>query len=147
MRKIIIVGLTALMAAGAAEARNDKLNFPISGALTHPKAKDALLPNVALYFGDQPVPAQAPSNRTLEITTSRKTNAFGKSDEAACQWAMLSALKALQERAAREGANAVINIKSNYEHQEFSSTTEYQCGAGALMAGVALKGTVVTLQK
>ncbi|WP_316247576.1 hypothetical protein [Pseudoalteromonas sp. BZK2] len=58
---------------------------------------------------------------------------------------MLSALKALQERAVREGMNAVVNIQSYYKKREFVSQTEYQCGAGTFIAGVALKGTLVKL--
>ena len=45
------------------------------------------------------------------------------------------------------GGNAVINIKSNWKHRETSSETQYQCVMGLLMAGVALKGTVVRLRK
>jgi uncharacterized protein YbjQ (UPF0145 family) len=51
----------------------------------------------------------------------------------------------LQERARKEGGNAVINIKSNYRNEERASATQYTCGAGAVIAGVALKGDVVTL--
>ena len=59
----------------------------------------------------------------------------------------LSAVLALQERARAEGGNAVINIKSNYKDHLTESATEFTCGAGALIAGVALKGDVVTLKK
>jgi hypothetical protein len=48
-----------------------------------------------------------------------------------------------QEAAQKRGYSAVINIKSNYQGKEFSSATEFQCGAGAIMAGVALKGDLV----
>ena len=53
----------------------------------------------------------------------------------------------LQERAAKEGGNAVVEIKSNYKNSERSSETEYMCGNGAVMSGVALKGKVVKLAK
>ena len=56
---------------------------------------------------------------------------------------LLSALKVLQENARENGYDAVINIKSNYNHNEFASAEELQCGAGFLIAGVALKGEVV----
>jgi uncharacterized protein YbjQ (UPF0145 family) len=49
----------------------------------------------------------------------------------------------LQKRARDLGANAVINIVSNYNNVEFSSETEFECHAGAIMAGVALKGDFV----
>jgi len=39
----------------------------------------------------------------------------------------------------------VINIRSNYRNNETSSATDYTCGAGAVIAGVALKGDVVRI--
>jgi uncharacterized protein YbjQ (UPF0145 family) len=53
----------------------------------------------------------------------------------------------LQDRVRKEGGNAVINIRSNYRNVERESATEFTCGAGAIVAGVALKGEVVTLKK
>ena len=78
--------------------------------------------------------------------TSKKTNAFNKSDLVACQHVFLSAVIELQERARKEGGNAVINIKSNYENHIRESATEFTCGAGAVIGGVALTGEVVTLK-
>ncbi len=46
----------------------------------------------------------------------------------------------LKQRANDLGANAVINIKSNYRNNLTSSETQYTCGAGAIMSGVALVG-------
>jgi uncharacterized protein YbjQ (UPF0145 family) len=81
-----------------------------------------------------------------ESRTNKKTNAFGKSDKEACQWVFLSAMIALHNRALEQGGNAVINIKSNYRNNLTVSDTTFQCGAGALMSGVALVGTVVRLE-
>jgi hypothetical protein len=39
----------------------------------------------------------------------------------------------------------VVNIRSNYKRKLFASTTEFECGAGAVIAGVVLKGEVVKL--
>ena len=52
-----------------------------------------------------------------------------------------SALLALQSGAKARGANAVVDIVSFYKRNEFRSASSYECHAGALMAGVALKGT------
>jgi uncharacterized protein YbjQ (UPF0145 family) len=52
----------------------------------------------------------------------------------------------LQDRARKEGGNAVVNIKSNYRNELTESPTEFTCGAGAVIAGVALVGDVVTLK-
>jgi uncharacterized protein YbjQ (UPF0145 family) len=59
---------------------------------------------------------------------------------------MLSALLALHQRAITLGANAVVNIRSNYKNDLFRSDTEYTCGAGGLMAGVALIGDFVLIE-
>jgi len=49
----------------------------------------------------------------------------------------------LQQRAKREAAIAVINIKSVLQEENVESDTEYLCGAGTFLSGVALRGTVV----
>jgi hypothetical protein len=103
-----------------------------------------ILDDVKVFFVGQKHPAVI--KKYGEFKTNKKTNAFNKSDEKACQWAFFSAIKSLQSRALKEGGNAVIDIKSNYKSREFSSPTEFQCGAGALMAGVALKGIVVKVK-
>jgi uncharacterized protein YbjQ (UPF0145 family) len=78
--------------------------------------------------------------------TSQKTNAFGKSAETSCNWAFLSAMLRLQQRAHELGANAVINIVSNYKNVEVSSETQFECHDGAIMSGVALKGEFVKVK-
>jgi len=123
-------------------ARDDIQTVSVQALLETTKAKQALL-DIPLYFADQ-------SHNSIktnygEVITNKKTNAFNKTDREACEWVMLSALKALQERAIREGMNAVVNIQSYYKKREFVSETEYQCGAGTFIAGVALKGTLVKL--
>ncbi|TPH13916.1 excinuclease ABC subunit A [Litorilituus lipolyticus] len=121
-------------------ARDDIAKYSVPDLLKTTKAQDALL-DVPLFFASQ---AHKEVEKTYgEVSTNKKTNAFMKSDEEACQWAMLSALKALQERAIRENMDAVVNIKSNYKKRKFVSETQFECGAGAVMAGVALKGTLV----
>jgi len=57
-----------------------------------------------------------------------------------------SALIRLQEAAKAAGANAVTDITSYYKKNEWSDPTRYECHAGALMAGVALKGKLVILK-
>ncbi len=80
--------------------------------------------------------------RLGEDVTNKKTNAANKSDAEACRWVALSALRALQDGAKSRGANAVVDIVSYYKKKnEFKSSTNYECYAGAILAGVALKGT------
>lgn len=80
------------------------------------------------------------------VTTSKKTNAFNKTDEAACSWALQSALIHLQKAAKAAGANAVVDIASNYKHVEYKDSQKYECHAGAVMAGVALKGSLANVK-
>lgn len=126
-----------------AQARDTKHYFSIADALASPAYEGKLNSAIRLYFGDQTYPA--PTSKQGEYVSNRKTNAFGKSDIKACEWVLLSALISLQERAAAEGGNAVVNIRSYYKKNEYSSATQYECHAGGIMAGVALIGDVVTL--
>jgi len=81
------------------------------------------------------------------FTSNRRTNAFNKSDEAACEIAFLSAIIALQNRAKELGADAVVDIKSITKHNDLDSATDYRCAAGGMIANVALTGRVVDFEK
>ena len=143
LRKMMMITLSlaalAAMAAPAA-ARDTRYELKIADAQADPRYAEAVPAGVTFYFADQPAPA---GQNLGEFVTNRKTNSFGKQDEEACTWAMLSALKELGERALAEGGNAVIGIVSYYKKKPFSSATHYECHAGAIVAGVALKGTVI----
>ena len=140
INRLAIVVSTALLAVAAApaDARDTRHQFDIAQAIAAGKADGTLDGSVQFHFKGARAPAVG--ERLGPANTNRKTNAFGKSDGKACQWVFLGALKALQEAARERGANAVIDIESNYKNQVFTSATQYQCGAGGLMAGVALKG-------
>jgi len=135
---LLIIVLSLL--STPALARDTLHNLPVADVLNDP-SNASKLEGVKFYFGDQPHPEVAQSFGTDR--TNKKTNAFGKSDVEACKWVMLSALVQLHQRAIELGANAVINIKSNYKNHETSSATEYVCGAGAFMSGVAFIGEFV----
>lgn len=143
--KTILAAVTAVMcmAPGAAAARNDRLSFAVADALSTPAARAKLDPRIRLYFGTQGSPAGA---RTVgEVSVNRKTNSFGKTDLEACQWVFLSVVLELQQQARKAGGNAVVEIVSNYKHEVRDSPTEFTCGAGAVIAGVAFRGKVAKL--
>ncbi|MDU0353034.1 excinuclease ABC subunit A [Paraglaciecola aquimarina] len=142
MKITLVCLVSCLFLSMNAAARDDRLKFPIEPLLSSEKAKQALL-DIPIYFAGQP--HATPVKTYGEMSTNKKTNAFNKSDQEACEWVLLSALKALQEGALKKGMNAVVDIKSNYKHNEFVSSTEFECGAGTFLSGVALKGTAVTL--
>jgi len=132
-----------LMVSAVAGARDDVQTFPLADVFGNAEYAQRL-EGVKFFFGDQAHPAIDKSFG--EFMSNKKTNAFNKSDKEACEWAFLSALLSFHQRALSEGGNAVVNITGYYKKQPFSSQTEFQCGAGATMAGVTLKGTVVKLK-
>jgi uncharacterized protein YbjQ (UPF0145 family) len=127
------------------EARNTKHLLPIAAALEVKDAQDKLDGSVKFFFGNQETPKVL--TKLGSDISNRKTNAFGKTDEKACNWAFLSAMVALEKRAQQLGANAVVNIVSYYDRKVMSSTTEFECHAGAIIAGVVLKGDFVKIEE
>lgn len=146
MKKIIMMSVALLLTATSAQtfAREDVSEFSIADALSLEQAKDKLGNEVRFYFGNQRH-GKVVKNWGV-VSTNKKTNAFLKSDEEACTQAFLSAMITLRKRAIKEGGNAVINIKSNYKGSPLNSDVVFECGAGNVIAGVALKGTVVKLR-
>ena len=136
----VVVGAAILGQALPVSARDDRLKFPIAPALGTADAKAKLDPKIALYFGKSSHPAGMDLGA---FTTNKKTNAVGKSDQIACEWVFLSALIALQERARQLQATAVVGIESIYKNEPFSSETEFMCGAGTFVSGVALSGKFI----
>jgi hypothetical protein len=145
MHKYSLIIALSIAVSSPVLARDTKLMLPLKDALNTPAAREKLNRNIKFYFGGQKHPEAAQSFG--EFTSNKKTNAFNKTDQEACVWSLLSTLISLQERAVKEGGNAVVNIRSYYKKHEFSSATEYECHAGAMVAGVALRGEVVKLEK
>jgi uncharacterized protein YbjQ (UPF0145 family) len=146
MRKIVssAIILGAVLAASVpAHARDTRHMLPVASAMEAKDAQEKLDGSVKFYFGDQQTPKVLA--QFGDEVSNRKTNAFGKADVTACNWAFLSALVAFEKKAKALGANAVVNIRSFYKKNEVSSQTEFECHAGAVMAGVALKGDFVRI--
>jgi uncharacterized protein YbjQ (UPF0145 family) len=140
----IIVVLAATTYIGTAAARDDIQDYSIAEALATEQAKTILGTNIQFYFGDQPHPAVV--KNFSEYGSNRKTNGVNKTDKEACQWAFISAMKALRDKAKSVDANAVVNIRSNYRNNTTSSSTTFKCGSGSIMSGVAVLGDVVTIK-
>ena len=139
---IVLVVCAATLVTGLAVARDSHLKFPIKDAMATADAKEKLGTDVKFVFG-----AAGPAGAKVlgTFTSNKKTNFANKSDKEGCERAFLSAMLSFKERAIAEGGNAVVNIQSFYKKNEFSSATEYECGAGAIMGGVTFRGTVVKL--
>ena len=148
LRRLSLLAICAAVVGflpGTAAGRTTKYMLPIEPALSTPAAKEKLGTTVGFYFGTQPHPPVA--REIGEWVTNLKTNAFNKTDEEACRWVFLSAMLSLRDRAVSEGGDAVVQIRSFYRKNEVVSDTEYECHAGAVIAGVALKGMVVKLAR
>jgi uncharacterized protein YbjQ (UPF0145 family) len=134
------------IAASPAHARDDRLMFPVAGGMEKGKTtKDRIDPDIKVYFGKQRTP---PVEKKMgEFSSSRKTNATNKTDQEACEISFVSAIVSLQQRARREGGDALVGVHSIYKNEVRESDSEYMCGAGTFAAGVALRGTVVKLKE
>jgi len=148
MKKIVLniaVAAAAVAAIVPAQARDNKLMLSIEGAMADNDAQNRLGDSVKFYFGNQKTPKVL--QKLGSDQTNQKTNSFGKSPEKACNWAFLSAMLRLQARANELGANAVVNIASNYKNIEVMSDSQFECHDGTMMSGVALKGDFVKIKK
>jgi len=144
MKHTILALVACAFMVTTAEARDSKGMYEYKEAMETADAKAKLGTDVKFFFGKQAAPAVA--KEMGEFTSNKKTNAFNKTDVVACQWAFLSAMLSLRDRAKNMGGDAVINIKSYYKKNLIESNTQFECGAGAMVAGVTLKGTVVKLK-
>jgi len=124
-------------------AADDKYLLSIDAALT--KHSNLVDPNIELYFATQPHGEIIESLGTF--VANKKTNARLKSPDTSCSWVFMSAILALQQRATLQGGNAVVNIHSFYKKIEMFSEQKYECHDGRNVSGVALRGTVVMLEK
>lgn len=136
--KKFIIAIAVLTLGVSLHARDDIVYFSIKDAITTEKAKEVLDPNIKLSFGT----GTKAKFIVRGVMSNKKTNAFGKSDESACSWALLSALKSFQQRAVREGGTRVVNLRGYYKKHKYDSKTKFQCGAGSIMAGVTLIGDI-----
>ncbi|MCW6027608.1 excinuclease ATPase subunit [Stenotrophomonas rhizophila] len=140
MRRFALIAATALLAvASTAQARDTRVEQSLHELVNSAEARNVGIDgSVKFYLAGEKVSVL---QRLGEDVTNKKTNAANKSDAEACRWVALSALRALQDGAKSRGANAVVDIVSYYKKNEFKSTTNYECYAGTILAGVALKGT------
>jgi uncharacterized protein YbjQ (UPF0145 family) len=139
----VAVLLACSLTSVSAVAATHIVKMPIEAAMNANDAQARLGNEIKFYFGDAPTP-KVLSNLGSD-KTSQRTNGFAKSAEAGCNRAFLSAMLALEKHARAVGANGVIHIVSNFNNNESSSRTEFECGDGFLRSGGALKADIVKL--
>lgn len=141
MKQVIAVAALALLVfSSPSDARDTRHELPLQALLSSPQARDAGIDGSVRFYlrGASHPPIQS---RMGEDVGNRKTNALNKSDVEACNWVALSVLKAFQDKAKAQGANAVVDMVSFYKRREFVSPMNFECYAGTLMAGTTFKGT------
>lgn len=126
---------------GNATAEDRVLKFPVKHALNSKLGKEKMLDDIRVYMVGQKHPGVGRSYR--EYQSNKRSS--GMSDQDACDKAFLSAIIGLQQRADREGGNAVIDIFSVTNNKKLKSSDTYSCLRGRSMANVILRGTVVRL--
>ncbi|MCZ8387655.1 excinuclease [Achromobacter ruhlandii] len=133
----------SIACSAPAQAADRTVFLPLQPAIEAAQAAGKIDGSVKFYLA-----GTGPKGKVLEagVVTNRKTNAFAKKDAEACLWVAQSAVIALHEAAKKAGANAVTNIVSYYRKNEYSSKTDYECHAGAMVAGVALRGDLAQVK-
>jgi len=142
-KAILAAFIASLCLPTVSQARDTTHYLNFNEVVQEAVAAGRLDGSVKFYLDSQPKGAKVVSKG---LTTSKKTNAFNKSDQAACSWALQSALIQFQTAAQNAGANAVVNLVSNYKHNVYKSRENYECHAGGIMAGVALKGDLAKVR-
>jgi hypothetical protein len=145
MNKKMLAAVALLsMSAGVACAKDAIKHYPFANAVAEATKSGKLDGTVKFYLAGNAPQGQVQVIKN-DVSVNRKTNAFGKSDQPTCDWALQSALIALQDEAKKAGANAVVDIVSDYGN-EYRDGEKYECHVGFLMAGVIMKGTLARTQ-
>lgn len=127
------------------QARDTMLLLPFDKVVQQMLSEKKLDGSVKFYLAGATPKGQV-NVVSANAVTNKKTNAFNKSDQAACEWALQSALLTLQDAAKKAGANSVTNIVSYYKRNERRDAAQFECHAGAVVAGVALKGDLANVR-
>jgi uncharacterized protein YbjQ (UPF0145 family) len=141
---VLLCGLVLFLAASTAQARNTSHDFEVKSA-TDSEIGQAKLLDIPFYMSGQKHPNTG--REFGEFKSNKRTNAFNKTDQEACEIAFLSAIISLQNRALKLGADAVVDIKSISKTGNLTSATSYRCAAGNVVANVVLTGRVVKFGK
>ncbi|HAD04902.1 MAG: hypothetical protein A2005_09190 [Desulfuromonadales bacterium GWC2_61_20] len=145
VQSLLVAGVAIVLTAGQVGAEDKLQNFPVKHALASAVAKDKLDKGIKTYMMGQSVPGLQKRYRAYK--SNKRGNAVGKSTQDACDIAFISALIALQQRADKEGGNAVVDIYSLTKDKKMQSSENYSCNAGGMIANVVLMGTVAKVGK
>jgi hypothetical protein len=142
-RALFVIALS-LAVPGTAAAKDQIKHYPFANAVAEATKSGKLDGTVKFYLHGNDPQGQVDVVKS-DVSVNRKTNAFGKADQSTCDWALQSALISLQAEAKAAGANAVVDIVSDYG-DEYSDPEKYECHVGFLMSGVIMKGKLAKIQ-
>lgn len=143
--KIVALATLLLALPLTSHAADKTVHLAFANAVQAATASGKLDGSVKFYLaGNTPAGKVTVVNDNVEI--NRKTNAFGKGEQVSCDWALQSALISLQDDAKKAGANAVVDITSDYNGSKYSDAQNYQCRVGFLMSGVQLQAKLAKVQ-
>lgn len=131
--------LLACGSLGAAHARDTRLLVPLEEVIQMGLADGKLDGSVTFHLSGAAAPAV--KEALGDDVSNKKTNGVGKDDLTACRWAALSALIAFQASAKKRGADAVVDMHSVYKGRTVKDPVNFECHAGNIVVGVALKGS------
>ncbi|EJZ56135.1 hypothetical protein I1A_000441 [Pseudomonas fluorescens R124] len=143
--KLAITTLLLCALPAVSQARDTQVMLPFDKAVAEATRSGKIDGSVKFYLAGTTPPGKV-TVLSSGAVTNKKTNAFNKTDQEACEWVVQSAIINLHQAAKSAGANAVTNIVSFYKSNEHKDAKNYECHAGAIMAGVALKGDLATVQ-
>lgn len=138
-RRLAIAAAIIIATSQPVMARDEVMHMVFQDVLNSPAAKEKLDGTVKFYLAGAKTPKIV--KKLNSDVSNHKTNGFNKGADESCKWVALTALLSFQEHAKRLGMNAVVDIESYYKKNTYTSPTDYECHVGALMTGVALKGT------
>jgi len=139
-KSLFVLSIAAILTMPVVcQARDDAHFLDLRRGIDAAVASGQLDGSVKFYVKGEKVPGKIVQSFP-EATSNKKTSMGGRTPEDACDRALLSALISFQENAKRNGANAVVNLESYYKRVVISDATKYECHAGSMMAGTALRG-------
>jgi uncharacterized protein YbjQ (UPF0145 family) len=146
MKKTLLMLAAAFLFLPVASHARDTVHHLDFQSVVDDAVRSGLLDgSVKFYLRGQKIKGSV-TKKFPTATSNKKTNSANKSDEEACTRALQSALISFAENAKKHGANAVVDLVSFYKRQEYSSSTQYECHAGAFVSGVTLKGNAAIVK-
>lgn len=133
----MLASCLALTICAPAMARDTALQLPFQEAVQRAVDDGVLDGSVKFYLAGTGGKGKIVA---ANVVANNKTNAFNKTDEAACDHVLRSSLIQLEKNAKASHAKSVRNIVSYYKRVTTSSAKTYECHVGTAVAGVTLKG-------